>query len=149
MKDRQEELREIYDSMATNALLELYAEGTLTDDAYAVLESVLESRSVPVPDRPKEESHCEERQHRSLWVKNFTAIGIILPIVCIGLDFKPIAIMRICEICWPSSFILLAVEGHFDPAIVLVSVIVNAFIWAGIGWLIGYVTSNGIKQNKR
>jgi hypothetical protein len=41
---------------------------------------------------------------------------------------------------------LLASEGHFNPAIVLVSVIVNAFIWAGFGWLIGYGVSNRTRR---
>jgi hypothetical protein len=65
-------------------------------------------------------------------------VGVIVPIVCLLLDFKPATVMRVCEFCWPSGFMLLAMETQFNLAIVLVSIMINTLIWAGIGWVIGY-----------
>ena len=52
MDNTQASLQKTYEGMSTPALLELHAAGTLTDSAYAVLESVLHARSIPVPARP-------------------------------------------------------------------------------------------------
>lgn len=143
-------LRGIYEGMETDALLHLHSAGTLTDEAYGVLESVLESRAEPVPNRPGSESkhnniQSREREHCALWTQRFAAIGIIVPIICLIFNFKPDGLMKICELCWPTGFFLLAMDGHFNLAIVLISITLNAGIWAGFGWLIGYGTSNRIK----
>ena len=155
MEDKEAEFREIYEGMNTDALLELHAAGTLTGEAYSVLESVLESRSASIPKRPSsphigqfklDKNEREEKIHCAWWAKYFAAIGIILPVICLIFNLKPEGLLRVCEVCWPTGFLLFAMDGHFNLAIVLISIILNAFIWAGLGWLIGYGTSNRIER---
>jgi hypothetical protein len=145
MENKQAELREMYETMTTDELRQLHAAGTLTDDAYAVLESVLVSRSMPVPARPNRHAQAKTGKRGAHWVTRFAVIGILLPIICLTLDFKPAVVLRACELCWPSGFLLLAMDGHFNPLIVLVSIVINALIWAGFGWLIGYALSDRTK----
>lgn len=80
------------------------------------------------------------RTRGAKWASWFAALGVILPIICLLMDFEPTALLRICEIGWLSGFLLLATEGEFNLAIILVSVTLNAGIWGSIGWLIGYLT---------
>jgi hypothetical protein len=143
-------LKETYGCMETDALLQLHSSGTLTDEAYEALESELINRSVPIPDRPGIESKRDEhqsrvRKHRTLWAKGFALIGIVIPIICLALDFEPLGLMRVCELCWPTGFLLFAMEGHFYLPIVLISITLNSGVWAGFGWLIGYGTSGRIE----
>lgn len=151
MKEDRERLKETYRSMNTDELLKLHAAGTLMADAYEVLESVLKGRSVPVPARPVKQNlnnakKSETKRHCALWAASFSAIGVVIPIVCLVLEFQPTGLMKFCELCWPSGFLLLAMGAHFSLPIVLISITLNLLIWAGIGWLIGYGTSNRIKK---
>ena len=138
VEDRQEELLKIYDGMRTDALIEIHSEGTLTEDAYEILESVLASRSVPIPKRLNRESKSQEKKTSTLWAIRLASFGAILPVICLALDFEPIALSKICGLCWPFAFFLFAADGHFNLAIYSISITVNAFLWAGLGWLIGY-----------
>jgi hypothetical protein len=144
--NRQAELRTIYQGMNTDALLQLHAAGTLTDDAYTALEAVLQSRSVAIPARPRQPATPSKITRSARWARGFAVIGLVLPIICLVLDFKPTAVMRICELCWPSGFMLLATEGQFNLAVVAFSITINAFIWGGLGWLVGYGLSSRAKQ---
>jgi len=151
MIEDREKLKEIYSSMNTDALLNLHATGTLMEDAYEILESVLKCRSVPVPIRPVNQNlnstkKSETKRHCALWVASFSAIGVVIPVVCLVLDFQPAGLMRFCELCWPSGFLLLAMGAHFSLPIALISITLNVLIWAGIGWLIGYGTSGRRKR---
>ena len=138
MENGQAELYKIYDSMRTDALLKLHAEGGLTEDAYQTLESVLTNRAVPVPGRPVKTAKPEKKKITTLWTARFAAVGACLPLLCIALDFEPHALMKLCELCWPTAFMLLAANGHYNLAIYAISIAANAIIWAGTGWLIGY-----------
>lgn len=117
VEDRQQELLKIYDGMRTDTLPEMHSEGTLTEDAYEILESVLASRSVPIPKRPTRESKSQEKKTSILWAIRLASFGEILPVICLALDFEPIALSKICGLCWPSAFFLFAAGGHFNLAI--------------------------------
>lgn len=140
MDDRREDLLKVYGGMRTDALLELYAEGVLTEEARGILESVLESRSVPIPRRQNRKSKDKERKEKtsSSWAMRLAFLGVTLPVICLALNFEPMALRRVCELCWPSAFLLFAADGRFDLAIYTISIIANGFVWAGLGWLIGY-----------
>jgi len=53
MKIDYETIRKQYDSQATDDLIDLYKSGTPSDEAYEILESVLQHRNVAIPERPK------------------------------------------------------------------------------------------------
>ena len=144
-----DKIKETYECMETDVLLQLHSDGALTDEAYEVLESELNRRSVPVPNRPSKKSNhnknqSRERKHCVLLAKRFATIGAIIPIICLALDFEPQGLMRVCELCWPTAFLLLGLGTHFHLPTVLISIALNSCIWAGFGWLIGYGTSGRI-----
>lgn len=136
--------------METDALLQPHSDGNLADKAYDILESELKKRSVNISNgstmEPKHDKKSRIRQHCALWAKSFGLIGVVVPIICLALNLKPLFLLRFCELCWPTGFLLLAMEGHFNLAIVLFSTALNAVLWAGLGWMIGYGTSNRIKD---
>ena len=149
METDYEKLREVYKSMETDVLLELHSEGTLTDEAYEILESELDNRSVPVPNRPSKESkhdknQSKKRKHCAFWAQSFAAIGVVIPIICLTLDFEPPGLMRACELCWPTALIL-GGSTQLYLGDVFLSIALNSVIWAGTGWLIGYGTSGNKK----
>ena len=88
-----------YDEMSTEALLDLHAKGTLTEEAYAVLEAVLVNRSVPVPKRPRVASGTRERKLSTLGALRLAAFGTAWPLVCHALPFQPDATRTRCELC--------------------------------------------------
>jgi hypothetical protein len=49
---QKKNLKENYSTLASDELLRMHAEGTLTELAYSVLEEELTSREVPIPERP-------------------------------------------------------------------------------------------------
>lgn len=142
MNDRSQQLRELYDGMNTEALLELHEQADLTDDAYAVLESVLVERAVAVPARPVKASQPKTGKCTTRWALRFALIGLLIPIICMTLGFRPGVVLNLCELCWPTGFILLAADGHFDLVLFLISISINAAVWAGFGWVIGYALSD-------
>lgn len=142
--DQRERLRAYYDGLCTDELLELHAAGTLTDEAYEVLESVLVGRSVPVPERPHGQDLAGPHNRVNPWVIGFSAVGFLVPILCIARNFQPTALMRLCEFIWPSAFLLLAADGHFNIAIYSVSILINGVVWGCLGWLVDRVLSGGL-----
>jgi hypothetical protein len=137
--------------MNTAALLDMHAAGTLTEDAYDIPEAVLASRSIHLPGRPGnlDTDHKKinpVKHHCVKWAKYFFIIGIVIPIICLALDFRPAGLIRLCDLCWPTGFILMVMGTHFEIPVVLISVAFNALIWAGFGWSIGYGTSGRIRQ---
>jgi len=83
-----------------------------------------------------------EQKTIAMWVKRFAAFGVIVPVICLALGFEPPTLMNFCELCWPTGFLLFAADGKFNLVIYLSSIVFNALIWAGIGWVIGYGLSN-------
>lgn len=153
MEINLDDLKERYESMDTDALLQLHVSGNLTDEAYGVLERVLETRSVIVPDRAAtvpagrtDVKQSAERECSLKWAGRLALIGLVLPLLCLILDFEPHAFGRLCELCWPTSILLMAMGTQFNLAIVLISIALNAGLWAGLGWLIGYGMSSRAKR---
>ena len=87
-------------------------------------------------------SRNSEKQTIATWTKRLGALGVLAPLICLAFDFQPQALRKLCELCWPSGFLLLAADGKFNLAIYSSSIAINALIWAGIGWVIGYGLSN-------
>ena len=85
----------------------------------------------------------QENKRSTPWATRFALFGTILPLVCLILDFQPPLLKSVCELCWPSAFLLLAADGHFNLAIYSSSIAINGVIWASLGWLIGYGLSGG------
>jgi len=84
----------------------------------------------------------KEKQISAMWARRFATFGAVFPVICLALDFEPRVLMKLCELCWPSGFLLFAAEGKFNLVIYATSIAINAFIWAGIGWVIGYGLSS-------
>jgi uncharacterized RDD family membrane protein YckC len=61
MKVTEQDLREHYESLETEQLIELHAQGTLTEMAMRVLEQVLAGRSVPTEERAALESEFKKQ----------------------------------------------------------------------------------------
>ncbi len=150
MEDRQAELIKQYECMSTEALLELHAAGTLTKHADAVLESVLKKCSVLIHEKTEQQIseglrakaiEQLQKKHIRRWVIIFAAIGLIIPFIC---EINNFAMLAFCELCWPTGFLLFAMDGHFNLTIFLVSISLNSGIWALLGWLIGYGSSSKI-----
>jgi hypothetical protein len=80
----------------------------------------------------------QENRRSNLWAVRLPRFGAILPVICIVMDFQPSALKNLCELCWPSAFLLFSADSHFNLAIYSISVAISALIWAGLGWLIGY-----------
>jgi len=55
MKIDTDQIKSNYELKDTSELLSLHESGSLSDEAYLVLESVLASRHVPIPKRPLEQ----------------------------------------------------------------------------------------------
>ena len=55
MKIDTDQIKSNYELKDTSELLSLHESGSLSDEAYLVLESVLASRQVPIPKRPLEQ----------------------------------------------------------------------------------------------
>lgn len=146
MNPRNGTLKQTYERMSTTALLELYAAGTLTDEACVELERVLRERAVPVPQRPEQpyrrlRDPARRSKKTTSWSLGFAAIGVVVPVACLSLDLAFTGLRGLCEICWPTGVLMLAVGTQFNLALALVSIGFNALLWAGLGWLIGYGTS--------
>ncbi|MDG6778122.1 hypothetical protein QCB44_05330 [Thiomicrorhabdus sp. zzn3] len=80
-----------------------------------------------------------KRARGNQWARRFAAMGVMLPLVCLIMEFEPVVLLRMCEVGWLSGFLLLATEGEFNVAILLVSIALNAGMWGCVGWLIGYL----------
>lgn len=130
-----------YAELSTAALLDLHAAGTLTDDAYAALESELRTRGVTIPDRPAPPAGDGQPKATAIWARRFAVVGVVLPAICLALEFEPALVMRACELCWPTGFLLLAADGDMNVALVLLAIGLNALPWAGLGWVVGYARS--------
>lgn len=75
------------------------------------------------------------------WAGGFALAGLLIPIICLLLDFQPQALRSLCELLWPTGFLLLGGDGGYQPALLLAALGSNALLWAGVGWLLGYARS--------
>ncbi len=146
MKTDLTRLKETYAQMETEALLELHSAGSLTEEAYDALESELRARLVAIPGRPNKEPSKDENQRQgknngTLWTKIFALIGAIIPIICLTFNFQPPGLMKVCELFWPTGFLLLGGGSQLNLPLALIAILVNSGLWAGLGWLIGYGAS--------
>jgi hypothetical protein len=81
----------------------------------------------------KARRHCRQR------ASVFAVIGFVISAVCMT-GLLPTRLVDVCAFAWPTGFLLLDSVGfEFFPFIISASL--NALIWAGLGWLIGYGTS--------
>lgn len=153
---RETELKQQYQALHTQALLEIHRSGTLTDEAYRVLEEVLKERLVEVPARPSQpatnQAQQPEWQRRAMtsasrMAQIFAAAGVAIPSVLFCLDyFGAIPVASTGGLMFPAMFVLFLLDwrGGMGPEILL-ALAANAMAFAGVGWLVGY----GLSRSQR
>ena len=76
------DLKKTYENLNAQELLTMYTSGGLTDEAYEVLELILDDRDIPIPERPTQFVPLKNHRGRGVtFAKGLALVGFFAPVI--------------------------------------------------------------------